>query len=161
MDQHKLRSLVFDKTGVKIDVDDPVFALVALNEAVLEEAVERHIALLDAASRELAEQIRAAGGLPPALPVQPALNAAAAVAPSTAAGPAAPTAPLDRRLLLATAGISLLTALLVCGLQALFSKPPALTPQQTAALAHADKLARAIEHLDPKTRSDIQTALSK
>lgn len=32
MDQQKLRTLVFEKTGVKIDVDDPVFALVALNE---------------------------------------------------------------------------------------------------------------------------------
>ena len=47
MDQQKLRTLVFEKTGVKIDVDDPVFALVALNEAVLEEAVERHVALLN------------------------------------------------------------------------------------------------------------------
>ena len=41
IDQQKLRSLVFDKTGVKIDIDDPIFALVALNEAVLAEAVER------------------------------------------------------------------------------------------------------------------------
>lgn len=63
MDQQKLRSLVFEKTGVKIDVDDPVFALVALNEAVLEEAVERHVARIDAASQELAQQARAAGGL--------------------------------------------------------------------------------------------------
>ena len=50
MDQQKLRTLVFEKTGVRIDVDDPVFALVALNEAVLEEAVERHVARIDAAS---------------------------------------------------------------------------------------------------------------
>ena len=50
MDQQKLRTLVFEKTGVKIDVDDPVFALVALNEAVLAEAVERHVALLDDAT---------------------------------------------------------------------------------------------------------------
>ncbi|MYM99049.1 hypothetical protein GTP90_34915, partial [Rugamonas sp. FT81W] len=63
MDQHKLRSLVFEKTGVKIDIDDPVFALVALNEAVLAETVERHIALIDAASQELAQQARLAGGL--------------------------------------------------------------------------------------------------
>ena len=59
MDQQKLRTLVFEKTGVKIDVDDPVFALVALNEAVLAEAVERHVALLDDATRELAEQAQA------------------------------------------------------------------------------------------------------
>ena len=43
MDQHKLRSHVFDKTGIKIDVDDPIFALVALNEAVLAETVERQL----------------------------------------------------------------------------------------------------------------------
>ena len=35
MDQQKLRTLVFEKTGVKIDIDDPIFALVALNEAVV------------------------------------------------------------------------------------------------------------------------------
>ncbi|MRW87697.1 hypothetical protein GJ698_26860, partial [Pseudoduganella sp. FT26W] len=63
MDQQKLRSLVFEKTGVKIDIDDPVFALVALNEAVLEDAVQRHVALIDAASRELAQQARLAGGV--------------------------------------------------------------------------------------------------
>ncbi|MBH1985611.1 MAG: hypothetical protein I8H79_23945, partial [Burkholderiales bacterium] len=64
MDQHKLRSHVFDKTGIKIDVDDPIFALVALNEAVLAETVERQLALLDAATQALAAQARAAGGLP-------------------------------------------------------------------------------------------------
>ncbi|HWW72057.1 MAG TPA: hypothetical protein VN089_19110, partial [Duganella sp.] len=64
MDQQKLRTLVFEKTGVKIDIDDPIFALVALNEAVLEEAVERHIAAIDAASRELTQHARLAGGLP-------------------------------------------------------------------------------------------------
>jgi len=68
MDQHKLRSLVFEKTGVKVDVDDPIFALVALNEAVLAEAVERHVALIDAASQELASHARAAGGLGAAAP---------------------------------------------------------------------------------------------
>ncbi|MFD2366966.1 hypothetical protein [Pseudoduganella sp. GCM10020061] len=63
MDQQKLRTLVFEKTGVKIDVDDPVFALVALNEAVLEEAVERHVAAIELASRELVAHARAAGGI--------------------------------------------------------------------------------------------------
>lgn len=63
MDQHKLRTLVFEKTGVKIDIDDPVFALVALNEAVLEDAVQRHVALMDSTSRELVRHARAAGGL--------------------------------------------------------------------------------------------------
>src|SRR5471032_316313 len=63
MDQHKLRSLVFEKTGVRVDIDDPIFALVALNEAVLAEAVERHVALIDAASQELVRHARHAGGI--------------------------------------------------------------------------------------------------
>ena len=28
MDQHKLRSLVFEKTGVRVDIDDPIDCLV-------------------------------------------------------------------------------------------------------------------------------------
>src|SRR5471032_1993869 len=63
MDQHKLRSLVFEKTGVRVDIDDPIFALVALNEAVLAEAVERHVALIDAASQELVRHAREVGGI--------------------------------------------------------------------------------------------------
>ena len=59
MDQQKLRTLVFEKTGVRIDIDDPIFALVALNEAVLAEAVERHVALLDDATADLADQAEA------------------------------------------------------------------------------------------------------
>ena len=72
VDQHKLRSHVFDKTGIKIDTDDPIFALVALNEAVLAETIERQLALLTAATEALAAQACAAGGLPPlATPVTP------------------------------------------------------------------------------------------
>ena len=175
MDQHKLRSLVFEKTGVKVDIDDPIFALVALNEAVLAESVERHIERIDAASRELAEQARAAGGLAPA--------AAPASVPASVPGyepaPAAPVkaiatqsplvTPREQRLLIAAAGLSLLTALLVTGLQALFSKPAAppsslpapLTQQQADALARADKLTRAIDRLDARTRAQIQAELQK
>lgn len=171
MDQHKLRSLVFEKTGVKVDIDDPIFALVALNEAVLAESVERHIERIDAASRELAEQARAAGGLAPA--------AAPASVPGYQPAPAAPVkaiatqsplvTPREQRLLVAAAGLSLLTALLVTGMQALFSKPAApppslpapLTQQQADALARADKLTRAIDRLDARTRAQIQAELQK
>ena len=159
MDQHKLRSLVFEKTGVKVDIDDPIFALVALNEAVLAESVERHIARIDAASLELAEQVRAAGGLPPARAAAYEPAPAAPVKPIATQSPL--VTPREQRLLGAAAGISLLTALLVCGMQALFSKPAQLTPQQNAALVQADKLNRAIEQLDAKTRSQIQAALQK
>lgn len=201
MDQQKLRTLVFEKTGVKIDIDDPVFALVALNEAVLEETVQRHVALIDAASLELAQQARLAGGLSggqgaphdgggrkaaaPALDAtnEPAAIGATATAAATAYAPA-PAAPVraiatqspaitprELRLLAAAAGISLLSALLVLGGQAAFSKPivpPApviqaqpLTPEQTLTLQNADKLNRAIQRLDPKTRAQVQAELQK
>ena len=112
MDQHKLRSHVFDKTGIKVDVGDPIFALVALNEAVLAETVERQLALLDAATQALAAQARAAGGLPVAVP-QPV--------------PQAPVSapwfsPHEWRLLGAAAIVSIACALLVLGGAALLYK---------------------------------------
>ncbi|MCU6496334.1 hypothetical protein LPN04_00845 [Rugamonas sp. A1-17] len=179
MDQHKLRSLVFEKTGVKIDIDDPVFALVALNEAVLAETVERHVALIDAASQELAQQARLAGGLaaqhggarkPVVLDAtnEPAgAQTPSAYAPAPAAGPVRPIAtqaaaitPRELRLLGAAAGVALLSALLVLGGQAAFFKP-GLTAEQSAALANADKLNKAIQKLDPKVREQLQSELQK
>ncbi|MBW3498557.1 hypothetical protein [Janthinobacterium sp. NKUCC08_JDC] len=112
MDQHKLRSHVFDKTGIKVDVDDPIFALVALNEAVLAETVERQLALLDAATQALAAQARAAGGLPAAVPQ------AAPQAPLSAAW----FSPREWRLLGAAAIVSIASALLVLGGAALLYK---------------------------------------
>jgi hypothetical protein len=223
MDQHKLRSLVFEKTGVRVDIDDPIFALVALNEAVLAETVERHVALIESASRELASHARAAGGLAPmtaaavgaaaasrltgagdetaavfgeapaAAPHAAAGAGAGAAAPASPPGaapvtpmtysptPAAPVraiatqspaiTPRELRLLAAAAGISILSSLLVLAGQALFSKPVAppapivqaktLTPEQTQAIATGEKLARAIQKLDPKTRSQLQAELQK
>jgi len=64
MDLNKLRTVVFEKTGIRIDTNDPVFALVALNEAVLSECVERHIAELQSAGELLSQetaQLLAAG----------------------------------------------------------------------------------------------------
>src|SRR3954452_13813606 len=55
MDQNKLRTLVFEKTGIKIDTTDPVFAVVALNEAVLSEYLERHLAVMN----DVAERVNA------------------------------------------------------------------------------------------------------
>lgn len=166
MDQHKLRSLVFDKTGVRIDVDDPIFALVALNEAVLEETVERHVALIDAASRELARQARAAGGLPEAVaPAQPAAPVSGGVA--MVGG----FSPREWRLLGAAAAVSVLSALLVLGGQALFFKPvppPApivqaksLTAEQLLAIQNGEKLAKAVQKLDPKARNLVQAEMQK
>jgi hypothetical protein len=151
MDQQKLRTLVFEKTGVRIDVDDPVFALVALNEAVLEEAVERHVALLNEASDELAGQVAGLQGRPAAAP---------AAASQT-----------DKRMMLAAGGAAVLGAVLVLAGQALFFKPapvPAtvvqakeLTPEQTAAIRNGEKLARIVDKLDRKTKSAIEAEMNK
>ncbi len=56
MDLNSLRTQVFEKTGIRIDTNDPIFALVALNEAVLSESVERHIAALQNAATQLQAQ---------------------------------------------------------------------------------------------------------
>jgi hypothetical protein len=161
MDQHKLRTLVFEKTGVKIDVDDPVFALVALNEAVLAEAVERHVALLHEANAELAAQVAVLQGRPAAAPA-PTHAARAAGAPARSA---------ELRVAAIAAGAAVLGALLVLGGQAILSRPapaPApvvqakeLTPEQSAALRNADKLARVVDKLDHKTRAAIAVEMQK
>jgi hypothetical protein len=145
MDQQKLRTLVFEKTGVKIDVDDPVFALVAMNEAVLEEAVERHVKLLNDASGALAGKVASLQGNP--------------------------AAASDRRMLAVAGGAALLGALLVLAGQALFFKPapvPApvvqakeLTPEQQAAITNGEKLARVVAKLDKKTRGTIEAEMQK
>lgn len=105
MDAQRLRSHVFDKTGIKVDVNDPIFALVALNEAVLAETFERQLAVLDTAAQALAAQACVAGGLPPPVP---APAAAAASVPSRAW-----FTPREWRLLGAAAVVSLATSALV------------------------------------------------
>jgi hypothetical protein len=149
MDQHKLRNLVFEKTGVRIDVDDPVFALVALNEAVLEEAVERHIALLHEASSQIT-------GLP----------ASAVAATRTVPAPATHQSPA-----LLAGGAAVLGAVLVLIGQALFFRPApvqvrvpvpaALSAQQAQALRDADKLNKVVDKLDRKTRTAIAAEMAK
>lgn len=137
MDQHKLRSHVFDKTGIKIDVDDPIFALVALNEAVLAETVGRQLALLDAATQALAAQARAAGGLPAApAPAAPAAAPGAAAPPMPVptplpAGPGGFT-PREWRLLGAAAIVALACSLLVLGGAALLYKNVPLATSTSA-----------------------------
>ena len=167
MDQQKLRSLVFEKTGVKIDVDDPVFALVALNEAVLAEAVERHVALLDDATRELAEQAQALqgsfGGRAGERP------AAALLKPAAAAQPFSPSQ-AEKRMMAIAGGAALLGALLVLFGQAILFKPVAPAPlvqakelsdEQAGALRNGEKLAKIVQKLDAKTRDKIQAEMQK
>jgi len=137
LDPQKLRLHVFEKTGIKVDVDDPIFALVALNEAVLEEAVERQLARLDGAHA-------------------PAATPGAAYVPPPGARPI-PTShePFSRRelrLLAAAAGVAVLTAALVLIGQAIFRKPAGIPPA---------KLERALQTLDAKTRAAFEAELAK
>ena len=132
MDQQKLRNLVFEKTGVKVDSNDPIFALVALNETVLAETVERHVALIDAATEQLAAQTRQlleAGEryrqLHPASAPTP--NDTPAAVPTMAPVAASSSTPafnagIDRRLIVGAGAIALLSAFLTVGLQWLFSR---------------------------------------
>lgn len=182
MDRQALRLSVFEKTGIKVDTDDPIFALVALNEAVLAETVERHVARLDAAATSLAEQALhgghpaspgvpseavTSGGVPSAgLPPAGAPFSAPAVPTAPGVKPIATQAPLlsprEARLLAAAAGIAMLCALLVLAGQALFfARPAALTQQQAEAIRHGEKLARAVEKLDPKSRAAIAAEMQK
>ena len=78
--------------------------------------------------------------------------------------------PREWRLLGASAVVSLLSALIVLAGQALFFKPApapiiqqakALTPEQIEAIATGEKLAKAIQKLDPKTRSQLQAEMQK
>ena len=184
MDQQKLRTLVFEKTGVKIDVDDPIFALVALNEAVLAEAVERHVALLDDATADLAEQTQALqdsgslcrydreqrseerGGARP-LPALVKAPAEAGGARARAGGPSAQ----EKRIMGIAAGAAVLCALLVLLGQAIFFKiPPVpastviakeLTPEQAQAIRDGEKMAKIVQKLDAKTRNAIQAEMQK
>ena len=179
MDQQKLRLLVFEKTGVKIDIDDPIFALVALNEAVLAEAVERHVDLMDEATADLADQLQAlqdSGSLcryqgADGVRAPAGKRAGQADTAATSAAPAAGLAAQDQRIMAIAGGAAVLCALLVLSGQALLFKAPSpappgviakeLTPEQVRALADGAKLQRIIETLDPKTRKLISTEMQK
>jgi hypothetical protein len=148
MDQQKLRTLVFEKTGVKIDVDDPVFALVALNEAVLAEAVERHVALLDDATRTLAARLRDGG-----------------IGPDPGGREPSSAGKAEKRTMAIAAGAALLGAILVLLGQALLFKPAPvvrkLTEEQAGAIRNGEKMASIVQKLDAKTRDKIQAEMQK
>jgi hypothetical protein len=166
MDQQKLRSLVFEKTGVRIDIDDPIFALVALNEAVLEEAVERHVALLDAATQKLAA---ATDELKVARAPQWVHDQAHDQAREHQELTPALSAPREARLIALGVAMAILAALLVLAGQMLFFKPapesmievPKLTPGQATALKNGEKLSQAVQKLDQKTRDLIELEMQK
>lgn len=57
MDIQKLQHQVFEKTGIRIDEVDPVFTVVALNEAMFENLMTVHQATMEKNNGELDERI--------------------------------------------------------------------------------------------------------
>ena len=137
----------------------------ALNEAVLAEAVERHVALLDDATADLEEQAQLLrdGGSVCRFSGQSAERPLAALVKAPALQ--------EKRIAAIAGGAALLCAVLVISGQALFFKPPAapapvvvakeLTPEQSAALRDADKLNKIVQKLDAKTRNAILAEMQK
>lgn len=175
MDLNKLRMQVFEKTGIKIDTSDPIFALVALNEAVLSECVEQHIANLEGAAERLREQtahLIQAGDRVKSLLLQmgQTVEDPAAIAAPKSAGAVTEKAAVPWRWIGAAGAISLCSALLVIGGQAALGFPripapvvvaapntaPALTPEQTLLIQNGEKYARMWTRLDAKTQEKIK-----
>jgi hypothetical protein len=175
MDLNKLRSLVFEKTGIKIETNDPIFALVALNEAVLSECVEQHITNLQGAAEQLKEQtthLIQAGDRVKGLLLQMGQTVEDPLAASSAKTPRQPLdeTKLPWRWIGAAGAISLCSALLVLGGQAALGYPhipaqvvvaapnaaPALTPEQTLLIQNGEKYAKMWPKLDAKTQEKIK-----
>jgi len=186
MDLTKLRMLVFEKSGIKVDTDDPIFALVALNEAVLSECVEPHVAVLNGAADRLnaqtaqllhaSEQYRsllqrlgevsAAGGAP-------ALADALADDQDDGARPqpAFETRRTHWNRLAAAVGVALLSAILTVSGQRMMTPtraspptahatpPAAFTPEQLILMKKGERYNKMWAKLDTKTRARIQSLL--
>jgi len=183
MDQNKLRTLVFEKTGIKIDTTDPVFAVVALNEAVLSEYLERHLAVMnDVAERVNAQtrQLLQASERYEKL-LQHIGDASAAVsAPKvTALLGVADRPTVDRKSnyvpwIAAASGITVLTASLILGKQwmAVHQKnlplkqaapviQAPLTQDQILLIQDGKKYAKMWSKLDAKTQARIQALIQQ
>ena len=173
MDPQKLRSLVFEKTGIRVDTTDPVFALVALNEAVLSDYAEQHAAGLQVSTEQLKEQTRQlieAGDRAKKLLLQMGQTVED---PAPAKGALATPARLPPRLQLPAlaGGTAMLTALLVLLGQAAFAPSghvtpvspapaqaaaPTLTPEQIQLMQNGEKFAKLWPKLDAKTQAKMQ-----
>ncbi len=177
MDANKLRTEVFEKTGIKVDTTDPVFALVALNEAVLADYAQQNLAGLHDAVDKLREQTKSlleAGERAKSLLLQMGHKVDDPAPPMPSARK---TPPLPVPLLALAGGTALLAALLVMAGQALFASPrttpaspavaqaqapaqvPALTPEQQQAMQNGEKFAKAWPKLDAKTQAKLQALM--
>ena len=182
MDINKLRTLVFEKTGIKIDTNDPIFALVALNEAVLSECVEPHVAALHQAAETLSAQtselIQAGeryGKLLQQMAASGEIGQPAQIASAPAPQSGSTRSEVWRnltlmQLLLGAGGIACLGVVLTLGAQwALRSDRPAaattkkivapasqaLTPDQILKIENGEKYAKMWPKLDPTTQAKI------
>lgn len=189
MDQNKLRTLVFEKTGIKIDTTDPVFAVVALNEAVLSEYVDRHInvmnevtervgmqtnQLLEASERyrKLLHHIGDAAAIGNAPEVAAILEAEKSAASDQYTSGS--QKPIDWRWIAAAGAVAFLTATLTLGGQWAFGrqeKPPAmqptqviqtpLTPDLILKIQDGEKYAKMWPKLDAKTQDRIRALIQQ
>jgi hypothetical protein len=174
MDLNKLRTQVFEKTGIRIDTNDPVFALVALNEAVLSECILQQVAGLQQSADKLKEQTRLlveAGDRTRSLLLQMGKPVDDPL-PAPAHAPKQTTFTRFQMPILAGAS-ALLSALLVIAGQAIFSpsrpaqpapavvQSPAqsLTPEQLQMIQTGEKYAKVWPKLDAKTQARIQALM--
>lgn len=186
MDLNRLRIEVFEKTGIKIDTSDPIFALVALNEAVLSECIVPHIEKLEKASEDLQEQtskLIIAGNRYKALLEQSGKTvddpSSKILDASTLPGNDL-LAPLFPKLIAGGLAIAVLSAILtVIGLSLTrptsvapislvppvnarsSASPASLTAEQKQLIENGEKYAKFWPKLDGKTQSKIQSLLQQ
>jgi hypothetical protein len=154
MDTNKLRNHVFEQTGIRIDTTDPVFALVALNDAVLAEGVERQRVLAAEMSEQLATRTKVM------------LDAADRFRQEILDG--AQEAPPQRSVMsrvLSGIGVAVLAALLTLTGQALLLRPEPpqriavptpLTAEQTLNMRNGEKLMKILPKLDAPAQAQVK-----
>lgn len=180
MDANKLRAEVFEKTGIKVDTADPVFALVALNEAVLADYARQQAAELQGATDQLKEQSRLLQETAERtrhLLLQ--MGKTVEEPPGATSRLPAKPFPLPLPLLALAGATAVLTAALVGVVQGMSGAPrpsipasvvapaqaqpatsaPALTAEQQQHLQDGEKLAKAWPKLDARTQAKIQAAM--
>ena len=181
MDQHKLRTLVFEKTGIKVDTTDPVFAVVALNEAVLEEYVERHVTAMNALSNKLdgqtrhlieaGERYRKLHGIEESAKLPHAVQVAAAEQDIASEQNAAPGFS-SKKILVLMSGVAALSITLTLLAQWTLTPPvrppiqavqaaPTLSAKQVTMIRNGEKYAKLWPKLDAETQAKIQALMQQ
>jgi hypothetical protein len=177
MDLNKLRTQVFEKTGIKLDTSDPVFALVALNDAVLAESVEQQVAKLHEATEKMQEQtthLIEAGDRVKNLLLQLGQTVEDPIhLKSDKPEGAKPNSPLQWQMIAAAGIVSLSSCLLMLIAQAAIGLPhiPApvivaapqpqspLTPEQITLMQNGEKYAKVWPKLDTRTQEKIKALM--